>query len=162
ADSLTDAVVMPIEHRRWSRELRRSRQADVVLGTAPSKSFSLTMWRGVGKGGSCFGPRRGGRGPRRGVALPLSGYASGRESMGGAGVDCRLLGEGLLAWFDVEVLTTCASDYLTWRNHYPQGVVTINGVTVRRFESARHRAPNLDRWWQRWGAHRQLDRRLLL
>src|SRR5205823_1722056 len=31
------------------------------------------------------------------------------------------------------VLTTCARDYLTWRNEYPAGADTVNGIAVERF-----------------------------
>jgi hypothetical protein len=40
---------------------------------------------------------------------------------------------------DVEVLTTCARDYLTWRNEYPEGRDRVRGVTVHRFANARTR-----------------------
>ena len=43
---------------------------------------------------------------------------------------------------EVEVLTTCARDYVTWKNKYPEGADRIRGVTVRRFANdadARHR-----------------------
>jgi glycosyltransferase involved in cell wall biosynthesis len=40
---------------------------------------------------------------------------------------------------DVDVLTTCARDYITWANEYPEGDERINGVTVRRFPNARTR-----------------------
>jgi glycosyltransferase involved in cell wall biosynthesis len=33
----------------------------------------------------------------------------------------------------VDVLTTCARDYVTWRNEYPEGADRVRGVTVRRF-----------------------------
>ena len=38
---------------------------------------------------------------------------------------------------DVDVLTTCARDYVTWKNEYPEGADRIRGVTVRRFANAR-------------------------
>jgi len=40
---------------------------------------------------------------------------------------------------DVEVFTTCARDYITWANAYPEGASEINRVTVRRFASAHTR-----------------------
>ena len=35
-------------------------------------------------------------------------------------------------YWDVEVLTTCAIDYMTWQNEYPPGPTTVNGITVQR------------------------------
>jgi hypothetical protein len=40
---------------------------------------------------------------------------------------------------DVEVLTTCALDYITWKNHYPTGTTTEDGVAVTRFANRRER-----------------------
>ena len=37
------------------------------------------------------------------------------------------------------MLTTCARDYITWENDYPEGNDRIRGVTVRRFKNARTR-----------------------
>jgi glycosyltransferase involved in cell wall biosynthesis len=39
----------------------------------------------------------------------------------------------------VEVLTTCAVDYMTWANHYPAGEQNIGNLRVRRFPVARVR-----------------------
>ena len=44
---------------------------------------------------------------------------------------------------EVEVLTTCATDYVTWRNELPPGIESINGVPVRRFRVKRERDPRL-------------------
>ena len=57
----------------------------------------------------------------------------GPQIDGGAEYECRRVAEALLPHHDVEVLTTCARDYLTWRNVYRPGVETVNGVRVRRF-----------------------------
>jgi glycosyltransferase involved in cell wall biosynthesis len=57
----------------------------------------------------------------------------GPEIDGGAEYECRRVAEALLPHHDIEVLTTCARDYLTWRNVYRAGVETVNGVRVRRF-----------------------------
>lgn len=63
----------------------------------------------------------------------------GLEINGGAEVQCRQLAERLSKRMDVEVLTTCAEDYYTWRNVYPPGREQINGITVHRFEVDRER-----------------------
>ena len=59
----------------------------------------------------------------------------GPEVNGGAEHHCRRLAEQLTTDFEVEVLTTCARDYLTWKNHYPEGMESVNGVLVRRFRT---------------------------
>jgi glycosyltransferase involved in cell wall biosynthesis len=63
----------------------------------------------------------------------------GAEVLGGSEHLCRLVAERLAATHEVEVLTTCARDYVTWANAYPEGVDRVRGVTVRRFANARTR-----------------------
>ena len=63
----------------------------------------------------------------------------GTEVLGGSEHLCRLVAERLSITHDVEVLTTCAQDYVTWRNDYPEGADRVRGVTVRRFANARTR-----------------------
>ena len=67
------------------------------------------------------------------VRLTLVVQRYGLEINGGSEAHCRQLAERLAQHMQVEVLTTCAEDYYTWRNVYPSGVSQINGVTVRRF-----------------------------
>lgn len=59
---------------------------------------------------------------------------------GGAELHARYIAELLARRADVEVLTTCARDYVSWRNELPEGTETINGVTVRRFPVSRPRS----------------------
>ena len=66
----------------------------------------------------------------------------GLEINGGAELHARYIAERLARHAEVEVLTTCARDYVTWRNEYPAGVETIEGVPVRRFPVARERDPH--------------------
>ncbi|HET9266572.1 MAG TPA: glycosyltransferase [Vicinamibacterales bacterium] len=63
----------------------------------------------------------------------------GVDVSGGAELEARFVAEHLARHAKVEVLTTCARDYLHWKNEFPAGVETIRGVTVRRFRVARQR-----------------------
>ena len=68
----------------------------------------------------------------------------GTSVIGGAETAARLLAEHLVALrgWDVEVLTSCALDFVTWADELPEGVESVNGVTVRRFGSTSGRDPS--------------------
>ena len=65
----------------------------------------------------------------------------GTEVIGGAETAARMLAERLCVrdGWEVEVLTSCALDHLTWENTEPAGTSVVNGVTVHRFPTASRR-----------------------
>ena len=71
------------------------------------------------------------------VAVVVQRY--GADISGGAELHARYIAERLARHAEVEVLTTRASDYITWRNELPAGEERINGILVRRFTVARRR-----------------------
>jgi len=71
------------------------------------------------------------------IAFVVQRY--GTEILGGSEYHCRLIAERLAPRHQVEVLTTCAQDYITWANEYPEGTDRVRGVTVRRFASSQTR-----------------------
>lgn len=71
------------------------------------------------------------------IAFVIQRY--GKEIVGGSEYHCRQLAEKLSHSHEVEILTTCADDYITWRSGYPKGVETVNGIIVRRFAICRKR-----------------------
>jgi glycosyltransferase involved in cell wall biosynthesis len=71
------------------------------------------------------------------VAFVVHRYGS--EVVGGAERHCRLLAQRMAASWDIEVVTTCAADYLTWENAYPAGRALDGAIAVRRFPTTRVR-----------------------
>lgn len=65
------------------------------------------------------------------IAFVVQRY--GLEVNGGAELLCRQVAEHLSEYFDIEIITTCAIDYITWKNEYPPGKGTLNGLTIWRF-----------------------------
>lgn len=63
----------------------------------------------------------------------------GADLAGGSEGHCRLIAAHLAAQHDVTIVTTCAKDHITWRNHYPAGETREGGVRVLRFPVARER-----------------------
>ncbi len=68
----------------------------------------------------------------------------GPAIIGGAETAARLLAEHLVArkGWEVDVLTSCAEDFVTWDDVYPEGEEWINGVKVVRFRSTAGREPS--------------------
>ena len=57
----------------------------------------------------------------------------GADIGSGAEHACRLLAEQVCERHDIDVLTTCARDPLTWKNESGEGADRVRGVLVRRF-----------------------------
>lgn len=76
------------------------------------------------------------------IAVVVQRY--GLEVNGGSELYCRQVAEKLSDYYDVDVLTTCALDYVTWKNYYQEGIEKINNVNVKRFKVDKER--NIDKF----------------
>ena len=65
----------------------------------------------------------------------------GAEINGGAELHARYVAEHLAKHAEVEVLTTCAQDYVTWANAFDPGEDRVGDIVVRRFPVTRPRDP---------------------
>lgn len=74
----------------------------------------------------------------------------GADINGGAELHARYVAEHLSRHAEVEVLTTRARDYVTWRDEYPAATEQINGVPVRRFPVDHERDVGV---FGRWSEH---------
>ncbi len=75
------------------------------------------------------------------LAIVVQRY--GADINGGAELHARYIAERMQRHADVTVLTSCARDYVTWRNEFPEGLETVNGVAVRRFPVTHERDVHL-------------------
>lgn len=57
----------------------------------------------------------------------------GLEVNGGAESMCLAIALKMSAFWDIEILTSCATDYMTWSDVYPEGLSEYEGVRFRRF-----------------------------
>ena len=65
------------------------------------------------------------------LAIVIHRY--GDSVAGGSEAHARGLAQELRKSHEVEVLTTCARDYLSWRNEFEPGETTVGGIRVSRF-----------------------------
>lgn len=65
------------------------------------------------------------------LAIVVQRY--GLDVNGGSELHARQVAEHIAPYVQVEVLTTCARDYMTWANHYTPGCEIVNNILVRRF-----------------------------
>jgi glycosyltransferase involved in cell wall biosynthesis len=71
------------------------------------------------------------------LAVVVQRYGS--DISGGAELHARYIAERLAGHADITVFTTCAHDYVTWGNEFPEGRDVVNGIPVERFRVARQR-----------------------
>jgi glycosyltransferase involved in cell wall biosynthesis len=76
------------------------------------------------------------------VKLAVVVQRYGADISGGAELHARYVAERLARHAEVSVLTTCARDYISWKNELPAGEETINGLHVHRFPVRRPRDTN--------------------
>jgi glycosyltransferase involved in cell wall biosynthesis len=76
------------------------------------------------------------------VKLAVVVQRYGADISGGAELHARYIAERLARHADLEVFTTCARDYITWKNELPAGDDTVNGIRVKRFPVSRPRRPD--------------------
>ena len=79
------------------------------------------------------------------IAVVVQRY--GADINGGAELHARYLAEHLSRHVQIEVLTTCAKDYITWADAYPAGTSKVGAVAVRRFPVTRPRDPQTFGSW---------------
>jgi glycosyltransferase involved in cell wall biosynthesis len=77
------------------------------------------------------------------VKLGIVVQRYGADINGGAELHARYVAERLSRFHEVRVLTTCAADYLTWRNEFEAGETRVNGIPVERFPVVRERPADL-------------------
>lgn len=59
----------------------------------------------------------------------------GKKISGGAEEHARQLAEHLSKYHSIEIITTCAEDYNSWANTFPQGEESQNSILIHRFET---------------------------
>jgi glycosyltransferase involved in cell wall biosynthesis len=77
------------------------------------------------------------------VKLAIVVQRYGQDINGGAELHARYIAEHLAKHAEVEVLSTCASDYVTWRNDLSPGTERVGDVSVRRFRVKHERDPQV-------------------
>jgi glycosyltransferase involved in cell wall biosynthesis len=74
------------------------------------------------------------------VKLACVVHRFGADIAGGSEGHCRLVAQHLAGSHDVTIVTTCAKDHITWRNHYRAGESRDGALRVLRFAVARERS----------------------
>ena len=77
--------------------------------------------------------------PEKKIGIIVQRY--GTDINGGAEYHARLVAEKIAPYFDIEIFTSTALDYITWEHHYPEGREIVNNIPVNRFKVAKPRNP---------------------
>jgi glycosyltransferase involved in cell wall biosynthesis len=116
---------------------QRERVAELSFqATVERLSLSLReRGEGRGEGLSSLGPspQPSLRSRRERGRLAIVVQRFGETITGGAEAHARQVAEHLAPHLDVEIVTTCATDHLTWANDLPAGTTTDGPFTVHRF-----------------------------
>jgi len=57
-----------------------------------------------------------------------------QEVIGGAEFLAYQTAKHMAKYWDIEILTTCAKDYISWENEYPEGIEETETFCIRRFK----------------------------
>ncbi len=63
---------------------------------------------------------------------------------------CLQIAEQMSEYWDIEVLTTCAKDYISWKNEFKEGMHKINNISVRRFKVDQPRRMRRFNLYSKW------------
>ena len=147
ADGEAARAGAPARRDRRRRAAARHRRRRGVPQTTVSARPSRTSRHDdpEARAGSDAAARR----SRRAVKLAVVVQRYGTAINGGAELHARHVAEHLARHADVEVLTTCARDYVTWRNELPPGPRRSTGS---RSAASRYARPRSVERFGRWSA----------
>ena len=74
------------------------------------------------------------------IAIVVMRY--GENIVGGAEYHARMIGEHLKKYCQIDILTTCARNYHTWANEFPQKIECRDGIRIIRFKNSKIRDVN--------------------
>jgi glycosyltransferase involved in cell wall biosynthesis len=129
------AVRLGTDARLRARVLAGQRRRLATAGADASGERLEAALESVGVRGPSPTRRRRGRRPRVGIVVQR--YGPGIT--GGAEAHAAQVVARLLPRWDIRVLTSCATDHLTWANALPAGETRVDGVPVLRFANPRPR-----------------------
>jgi glycosyltransferase involved in cell wall biosynthesis len=71
------------------------------------------------------------------IAIVVQRY--GKEIVGGSESLTMQYAQNLKGIYDIDILTTTCINYITWENHYPEGISIIDDINVIRFKTVQPR-----------------------